>query len=203
MGPPRLGPMGQFSAALGSFFGMDSRLGRKYQATLGEVGDWYKDVIATKFAQKHGRSGETEQAIRDAGDFSIPDPDTALYRIAVEAHIGAVIRPLPTHQIPVPEGGALFNAGGGPYSGRMQNFYSAFGPHFSEITWFQGGKESFSPDVSWYREAQPELEAMGQTRLFMLAPFVQQEWQLLAEGETIFSRGQAVLRWEEIQRRAL
>jgi hypothetical protein len=185
------GPRGLFQSLLDSFSGLDSRLGLAFQASLAAIGERYSDDVKRRFNEKHGRTGETADTIH--GEFrGITADNAADYAVIVGGHIGAVINPLPAHFIASPVAG-LNNDMSGPWNGRNTNFYSPFGPS-KVVYWYQGGPESYSPDRSWYEDAQGDLELEGQLALNKLAPVVQQEWDLITSGEREWSYGQALIR---------
>lgn len=186
-GAPRLGPSGQF-AAIRDLEGMDSRtvVGGAFQGMVAEIADWYKGEIGRRFAETHGRTGETEASIH--GEVREVTGDMYQYAISVGGHIGAVITPLPPHWIDM---NGIRLAGPNPDASRMVNLYSDFGPR-DDVYWYQGGAESYSPDRSWYEDAQAALELQGQTKLNMLGGLIQQQWALAGESVP-WTRGQARL----------
>lgn len=161
--------------------GNDNRLLPEYRGMLRFVGRTYAKKVAKKFAEKHGRTGTTEENIASPShqfEGSLGgNPDAFLYRIEVGANIGFVVYPIPRHTIEA-HTGVLFNTMSGPWKNRTTNFYESLPPGviggFKRLEWFQGGPESHSPDVSWTFDAETRL--LAKAEFSKLAARVQAMW---------------------------
>lgn len=133
---------------------IDSLMPTYAAEVLTSAGPNFKRRIAQRFAEKHGRTGATARSMRE--DMRRRG-DAFLYSVYLGGGIGFVINPIGGHTITVKKAPTLANSMNGPWEGRYQNFYSAFAPYYEgtnlmTVDWRQGGRESFSPDKSWYED---------------------------------------------------
>lgn len=137
------------------------------------IGAHYQGRIETKFAERHGRTGETVNSVYDTleGGAKGGYAGDVTYRIEWHGGVGFVINPLPSHTLRFIPGGAP----AGPFEGRTTNFYSPAVGARREFDWYQGGEESYSPDTSWFDE-DSELIADARAALARMGARAQLVW---------------------------
>lgn len=161
--------------------GSDNMLLPEYRAVLSNIGNVYLEEVKAQFAAKHGRSGVTEASFHEVFEPAADgNPDAFRYRVAIGGNVSYVIYPIPGHEITAGLNKILENPMTGPFEGRTQNMFFEFpidsAYKITDISWFQGGADSHSPDRSWYEDEQETLamQAMAEFKLF--AARVQMIW---------------------------
>lgn len=161
------------------FYGdIDMFLMPQMQKMMRDIGDPYMELIRSRFAQTHGRTGETAGSVHQEFE-SFTEPGVAgafRYRVVVGGNVGFVVTPLLSHIIPASRFSPLYNAQDGPFEGRTKNFYLPFGPVVEDILWYQGGPESYSPDTSWYTDEEENLGGWAFEQFRHLAARVTMFW---------------------------
>lgn len=162
----------------------DERLSEAYQAKLRLLGDLYEADVAQRFNEAHGRTGATAKSF--VKSYYALDVEEARYDINIGGNVGFVLNPLPEHFIDGSPG--MQNPMTSLHKDRTKNFYSPFGP-VETVYWYQGGKESYSPDQSWYTDAADALQGIGAVELRKLAAVVTEIWHDSVSGDEILASG--------------
>jgi hypothetical protein len=189
-GPPRLrGKLVSWASVRG-----DPELMAALEMALNAIGQsWELDVKAA-FAEKHGRSGDTERSI--SGEAEIEPPFMA-YRIHIGGNIGFVLNPLPDHDIAARIKPALgAEDPDTPAQGRSANFHPPFGPR-KNVFWYQGGSDSHSPDPDFYKGTNASLLYKTEVAAHKLANDIQILWGEAGAEEEEWSRSTARIIWRQ------
>lgn len=177
---------GRFMSAFDALKG-DSTWSAEYISILADITETYKNDVMDRWKGSHDRTGETLSTFNvETG--AVSAFETQL-KVVVGGNVGFVINPLPAHWIsPV---NTLSLAGPEVPSWR----YSEFGPR-KDVYWFQGGPESYNPDMTWFQDASDSLAGLGAAGLQRVAGMVKEEvlGLLMVDGELV--SGTVEMNWD-------
>jgi hypothetical protein len=165
---------------LNPFQSFDSWGSVAIRAEMAAAGKVYATALRANFAKYHGRTGKTAATTQIILGSPVGTDKFASIVVRMGGAISYVINPIPEHQIDVSSANALghrFSSEQGGWAGRRTNYYTDFGPRF-DVTWYQGGPESHSPDTKWYEELDSMVGALGENAVHQVSAQVTGRWDL-------------------------